>query len=177
VFTKDDARVREKLRVLQGDVLDVGCGQAPYAGEVSARYVGIDPDARAVAALQRKYPGRDLRCATIDDLPADARFDHVLVLRSWNHLPDAERAAAGLAERVRPGGTLLVVDNVAFGLARTPAQVRRARSSSASFEHFRNDDAEAAHRHFAATGLKLLERIDIHSSRSNQWLLHYERPV
>lgn len=172
VFTEDDARVRERLRSLRGDVLDVGCGQAPYAGEVAARYVGIDPDARAVDALRRRFPALDLRCGTIDDLPDDARFDHVLVLRSWNHL-DVE--AGRLVERVRPGGTLLVVDNVAFGLARTPAQSRRARASAAGFEHYRNDDAEAAHRRLEASGLKLLERIDITPERSNQWLLHYER--
>jgi MoaA/NifB/PqqE/SkfB family radical SAM enzyme/SAM-dependent methyltransferase len=177
VFTADDARVREKLRALEGDVLDVGCGNAPYADDLGGPgYVGIDPDADAIASLRRRHPELDLRCATLDDLPADACFDHVLVLRSWNHLPDPDLAATRLAARVRPGGTLLVVDNVAFGLARTPAQTHRARTSRARFEHFRNDDAAAAHRRLAVTGLQLVDRMDIDPARSNQWLLHYRRP-
>jgi MoaA/NifB/PqqE/SkfB family radical SAM enzyme/SAM-dependent methyltransferase len=178
VFTEDDARVRERLRALEGAVLDVGCGEAPYADDLARPgYVGIDPDAEAIAALRARFPDLDLRCATLDDLPPDASFDHVLVLRSWNHLPDPDRAAAHLAARVRPGGTLLVVDNVAFGLARTPAQVHRAHRSTARFEHFRNDDAAAAHRRLRGTGLELLDRIDIRPDRSNQWLLHYRRPA
>ena len=183
VFTRDDARVRALLDALRGDVLDVGCGHGPYddvlgplATSQQIRYVGIDPDRSAIASLRERRPWGELREGGLDDhLHDDERFDHVLVLRSWNHLPDAERAAMRLAGALRPGGVLTVVDNVAFGLARMPAQVRRARAGSSAFEHYRNDDADAAHRALGAAGLELVERFDVGPGTSNQWLLRYRK--
>lgn len=183
VFTRDDARVGAVLAGLRGDVLDVGCGHGPYddvlaplATAGSIRYLGIDPDVDAIDALRARRSWGELRQAELDDaLEPTRRFDHVLVLRSWNHLPDADRAAATLTEVLRPGGTLTVVDNVAFGLARTPGQTRRARTGGAMFEHFRNDDATAADRVLRGAGLELIERADVGPATSNQWFLHYRK--
>ena len=61
---------------------------------------------------------------------------------------------------LRPGGTFLVVDNVAFGLARTRTQTTRAERGAAGFEHYRNDDAGHAARTIeqaAAGALTLVE--------------------
>lgn len=178
-FTRDDARVRALLSGLTGTVVDVGCGEAPYAevfearaGEV--RYVGLDPDARRVEALRARWPWADLRVASAED-PTDLRADHVLVLRSWNHLRNPVRAVETFARMLRPGGSLLVVDNVAFGLVRGRAQARRAERGEAVFEHFRNDGAAEAHALIvrAAPGLSLVERRDVGPETSNQWLLRY----
>lgn len=183
VFTRDDARVRTILQRLRGDVLDVGCGEGPYddvlgprarSGEI--RYVGIDPDPSAIGALRVRRPWADLRVAGLSEIRRDEeRYDHVVVLRSWNHLPDAGRAAAALKAVLRPRGTLTVVDNVAFGLARTRRQTRRARASGAAFEHYRNDDAATAHRVLGGRELELLDRMDVGPKTSNQWLLRYRK--
>ncbi len=232
VFSRDDARVRAHLSALEGDVLDLGCGEAPYLdvlapliGRGTIAYLGVDPDGDALAAIARRAPDAELLCATAailsadlgaddvgaDDMGADdrrgaelpsaelpgaelrdpatdesaksaalgeRRFDHALILRAWNHLPDPRRAIRALARRLRPGGTLLLVDNVAFGLARTVAQGRRGESSSAAWEHYRNDDAAAAAAHVAAaeTDLVELERSEVGEATSNQWTLLYRRP-
>src|SRR6516164_7716598 len=84
-----------------------------------------------------------------------AAIDHVVLLRSWNHLADPQRALREIARVLRPGGTLTIVDNVAFGLARSARQSARAESSAARLEHYRNDTAADAHRLVAAT-LELL---------------------
>jgi MoaA/NifB/PqqE/SkfB family radical SAM enzyme/SAM-dependent methyltransferase len=183
-FGRDDARVRDIIGELAGDVLDVGCGEGPYddvlgplvkAGRV--RYVGLEPVAeRATAAGARRGWGQTV-VGRAEDVDADppARFDHVLVLRSWNHLADPARARDRLLAALRPGGTLTVVDNVAFGLARTRAQAARAEASPAGFEHYRNDDAADADRVIAAGPVTLLERRDVGPKTSNQWLLRYRR--
>lgn len=183
VFGRDDALVGERVRALAGDVLDVGCGEGRYGDALGAavaagriRYVGLDPDARAVESLAARWPWAELAVGRAEAPPVDGPFDHALVLRSWNHLEDPEAAAAALVARLRPGGTLLVVDNVAFGLARTPRQAERAERSSAAHEHYRNDDARDAHEVLAARGLELLERRDVGPDTSNQWLLRYRRP-
>jgi MoaA/NifB/PqqE/SkfB family radical SAM enzyme/SAM-dependent methyltransferase len=183
-FTRDDARVRELLGALEGDVLDIGCGEGPYedvwapratAGRV--RYVGIDPYAD-LSALRARWPWATLVRADAESFRFDTRFDHVLVLRSWNHLAEPHLVVERAIDALRPGGTLLVVDNVAFGLARTRAHTRRAEASEARFEHYRNDDAEAALRTIEATGgtrIERVERLDVAPGTANQWLLRFRR--
>jgi SAM-dependent methyltransferase len=181
-FTPDDARVREVLASLAGTVVDVGCGEGPYgdlferrAREGALRYVGLDPDARRIEALRARWPWADLRVASAED-PIDLRADHALVLRSWNHLRNPVRAVETFAGMLRPGGTLLVVDNVAFGLVRGRRHALAAERGPAVFEHLRNDDAAAAHARIAAVSprLRLVERRDVTAATSNQWLLRYE---
>jgi MoaA/NifB/PqqE/SkfB family radical SAM enzyme/SAM-dependent methyltransferase len=183
VFTRDDARVRELLASLSGDVLDLGCGEAPYADVVAPliesgriRYTGIEPDAARIESLRARLPGADLRVGTaesLDDVVADRQFDHVLLLRSWNHLRDPDTAIAAIARRVRPGGSVIVVDNVAFGLVRAKAQATRAEHGRAAFEHYRNDSAALAHARFERFGWSAIERFDVAPQTSNQWLLRY----
>lgn len=185
VFTRDDAHVRRLVSALSGDVLDVGCGEGPYedilgplAGEGRIRYTGLEPDPERVDRLRERWPWATLVTGTAEALdqvlvgPANG-FDHILVLRSWNHLRDPAMAVERLVAALRPGGTLVVVDNVAFGLARTRDQTSRAIHSTSAFEHYRNDDAGAAHALMSKQPLELIERRDVSSATSNQWLLRY----
>lgn len=182
-FTPDDARVREVLSGLSGDVVDVGCGEGPYGDILAARalagalrYVGLDPDAGRIAGLRARWPWADLRVASAED-PTDLRADHALVLRSWNHLRNPVRATETFAEMLRPGGSLMVVDNVAFGLVRGRREALAAERGPAVFEHFRNDGAAEAHAVIAraAPSLALIERRDVTPATSNQWLLRYTK--
>ncbi len=184
VFSRDDERVRQILATLTGDVLDVGCGEGPYddllgpavqAGRV--RYLGLEPDAELAARVRARRGWGQVRAVAAEDFDAPEQgFDHVLVLRSYNHLTDPRAVLAKLAACLRPGGTLTVVDNVAFGLARMPAQTQRARrSTTARWEHFRNDDAAAAAAVLADLGLSAVQRIDVAPGTANQWLVQFRR--
>ncbi len=189
VFGRDDALVRALLSTLGGRVLDVGCGEGPYddvlaplAREGRIAWVGLEPDAAACARLRVRRPWGEVREGTAETAALEpASFDHVLVLRSWNHLADPDAALSQLLPALRPGGTITVVDNVAFGLARTPAHARRAERSRAGFEHHRNDDAGAAAAHVAraadalAIPLDVLERREVGPATSNQWLIRWKR--
>ena len=184
VFSRDDTEVRSRLSALRGEVLDLGCGEGPYAdifaplatsGQI--RYLGVDPDRDAIARLRERWPWAELIVAGGEHLDIGERsFDHVLILRSWNHLREPERVLARLLARVRPGGSLTIVDNVAFGLARTREQTHRAERSRAAFEHYRNDTLlDAAHTlapFTAEFGLVELARLQAGPNTSNQWLLH-----
>lgn len=183
LFARDDERVRGLLGALAGRVLDVGCGEgaydellAPLATSGRIDYVGIDPDATRLARLRARRGWGAVCVGTAEALPLDdTRFDHVLLLRSWNHLRDPRRALARIVDVTAPGATVLLVDNVAFGLARTAAQASRAESSPAVFEHFRNDAAAAAQR--AAIGLPLrpVEAREVGPETSTEWLVRFER--
>lgn len=180
VFTRDDRRVREALEQLRGDVLDVGCGEGRYEDVVEprarqglVRWVGLEPDASRVAAMRVRAPWAEVRQGEAEDVNDEGRFDHVLVLRSWNHFHDPLRAARALARSLRPGGTLLVVDNLAYGLLRR--RPPKDPGPGAVWEHYRNDDAGRAHAVLSELPLELVERTDVVPGSSNQWLLRYRR--
>jgi len=177
VFERDDARTREILRGLRGNVLDIGAGDAPYAGELSdvASYLALDPDAERLGLLRARFPRAELLVGDVEALPADREFDHVVLLRSVNHLPDPTPALARAVGLLRTGGTLLMLDDVVFGLVRDAERAERAERRGALFEHHRNDSSEAAHARVAGLPLRLLERRDVGPGTSNQWLLHYQK--
>lgn len=183
VFARDDAIVLDHLRSLEGRVLDVGVGEGKYVAELEPKiragviaYVGIDPDGAHLARLAARHPAARFLAADVENLPKDLGvFDHVLILRSFNHLRDPRGAIAGLLGRLRRGGTLLVVDNVAFGLVRSAAHARRAEAApQAHFEHFRNDGAARAAERLAGLPLRLVDKRDVGPQTSNQWLLRFE---
>lgn len=115
--------------------------------------------------------------ANAEDLPADlGQFDHILALRSVNHFRDPSRVFESALAHLRPHGTLLLVDNVAFGLVRSRVHAARAESAPTNrLEHYRNDDAERCARRLAGKPVKLLLRHDVNPLTSNQWVLRYER--
>lgn len=191
VFTRDDARVREVLGDLEGAVLDLGCGDGPYEDVLGPRamaglisYVGIEPDAARVRRLRERWPWATVEEGRAEDLGQghpgpERRFDHVLALRSWNHFQDPAAAVAQIERCLAPGGTLTIVDNVAFGLARGARLAERAEGGPGAFEHYRNDDAGDAHRIVLGVlggSIELVERRDVGPTTSNQWLLRYRRP-
>jgi SAM-dependent methyltransferase len=186
VFGRDDARVIAILAGLSGRVLDVGCGDAGYLRALAERaaagvveYVCVDPDEARLALLASRFPFARFVAGRAEGLPADlGDFDHVLFLRSYNHLADPARALAAAVARLRPGGSLVLVDNVAFGLVRGAAHAARAEAAPGNqLEHYRNDGAAEADAIVRAASLsrplRLVERRDVGPETSNQWLLHY----
>jgi SAM-dependent methyltransferase len=184
VFTRDDRAVLEMLAGLSGRVLDLGCGEGPYLDALAQRaaeghitYVGVDPDPQRLAVLASRHPFARFVVGRAEELGEElGTFDHVLALRSVNHLEDPARAFGAAIGRLRPGGTLTLVDNVAFGLVRSRAHAARAQGAPENrFEHYRNDDAAQAARRLEGKPLRLLERRDVGRETSNQWMLRYER--
>ena len=141
-------------------------------------YVGLDPDPVRIAALRSRWPRAHLHVAEAESPPVGLpRPDHVLILRSWNHLRNPVQVLESFARSLPLGGTLTVVDNVAFGLVRPRAAARSAEDSAAVFEHLRNDGSAEAHALISQSLLRLalIERQDVGPATSNQWLLRYRR--
>ena len=113
------SRLSEVLSLTGGErALDVGTGTgalafalAPLVREV----VGVDVDAAMVERGRESAPPNvELQVADGERLPfADASFDLGCTLRTLHHTPGAARAVSELARVVRPGGTVLVVDQLA----------------------------------------------------------------
>jgi SAM-dependent methyltransferase len=84
--------------VTGGSVLDVGCGDRPYA-ELFPGATGFDVPGN---------PHADLH-GSLEAIPvADASFDVVLCLQVLEHVPDPAAAVRELHRVVRPGGRVLL---------------------------------------------------------------------
>jgi len=184
-FARDDAVVQRLVGQVDGDVLDVGCGDGRYgdilaAGAASGRlrYVGIDPEERRLERLAARWPWAEVHAVAAEDAAAlgSDRFDWVLILRSWNHLRDPDAALAALVPLLRAGGRLVIVDGVAFGVARSRTQAERSETSAAGFEHLRNHSAAEADQVVSRFGLARVERRDVSAASSCEWLLVYRAP-
>ncbi len=178
-FSTEEERLRRVLGDLRGIVVDLGCGHAPYADWLAPaaesgrlQYFGVEPDTAARQRLAERRPWAELSRG-LDQAPS--RVDHALLLRSINHLSEPKAVVADLVARLALGGTLLIVDNVAFGVVRTREQALRAETSPARFEHVNNASAQDIQRLLTDLPLELKEQHAVTPETSNQWMLRYER--
>lgn len=102
-------------------VLEAGCGvgaqTVPLArNSPDALVVGLDVSPSSLAEARRRIRQEGLTrvCLVRGDLfdPPFARgaFDHVFVCFVLEHLPDPGKALLALRERLRPGGTITVIE-------------------------------------------------------------------
>lgn len=95
--------IRRCLPFARGELLDVGCGEAPYRTMVSpavSRYVGVD------VARRSEWVRCCCSALALPFLPA--RFDTVFCTEVLEHLPDPRVALAEVYRVLRPGGCLIL---------------------------------------------------------------------
>jgi SAM-dependent methyltransferase len=114
-----DARLM-RLLALRGDerALDVGTGTGALAFALAPRVrdvMGVDSDPTMLDVARAAAPENvELLVADAQELPfGDFSFDVTGTLRTLHHVRRAEVAVAELARVTRPGGTILVVDQLA----------------------------------------------------------------
>ncbi len=117
-----EKRARDKvLRHLPGQpglrLLDVAIGDGVYLDWLPKDWpiVGIDVSTAQLAACRRRAGGRDLKLilGEAEDLPVgDGVFDAALSIGGFNYFNDPERSLREMVRAVRPGGTIVVSDEV-----------------------------------------------------------------
>lgn len=111
-----------------GAVLDVGCGTGSLSALLAAaghRVTGVDLAAGMIERARAKFAAAGLAGTfLVSDAAApstgDEKFDVVLARHLLWTLPDPEAALRGWVDRLRPGGTLLLVEG-RWGQAGEPA--------------------------------------------------------
>ena len=182
-FAAEERVLLAELAHLRGTIVDVGAGPIRYTATLApamaahqVRYIAVDPDQGVLRHSRTGLPGGIFLRGVGERLPlADGVADGVMLLRSYNHLVDVRQALSEARRILRPGGTLLLVDNVGFGLARTPTQLLRARAqplSKTQFEHYRDHNADDAVRELRRLGGLRVEAVyPVGPLASNQWLV------
>ena len=98
-------------------VLDVGCGNGYYRSQVRSffpekSYLGIDVSHELVDVAQRRHSGDGLRFERDDFFTGTQNrpFDVILLRFVLQHLDDFPAILAAAARRLRPGGSLFIVE-------------------------------------------------------------------
>jgi len=171
-FAPLESEARRLVGRLRGAVLEVGCGAVRFGDLLSARaragrlrYVGLDP--RLPAAPSR--PGLRLVRGDIEGFDApEASFDHVLLLRSYDHIRLPSVAFPRIRRLLRPGGRLSVVDGCAYALV---LPRRPPPAEPAELQHYRNHTSQEARSLLEAFGFSLVREVPVRPSGCNEWLL------
>ncbi|HEY3359898.1 MAG TPA: methyltransferase domain-containing protein, partial [Polyangia bacterium] len=183
-FRRDERWIAAWIGRLRGRVLDVGCGEqlykdvlAPLVRAGTIEYHGLDPDAPSIEALRRAVPEGHYTVGPIETYHHRPRyFDHILALRSLNHLVDVGEAFARMVELLRPMGTLLIAECTPFALLRESRQVDYAdRQPRAGHQHLRNWDSWDTLPLLRLLPLRTLYHRPITAQTNNQWVLHLLR--
>ncbi|MFZ0694639.1 MAG: methyltransferase domain-containing protein, partial [Alphaproteobacteria bacterium] len=93
-------------------MIDVGCGggfMAEAMRRLGGRAIGIDISPRAIAYARNHFPSVDFTCEILEDFQNRGRmFDFVYCSEVIEHVANAERFAAALAQICRAGGYLFI---------------------------------------------------------------------
>jgi SAM-dependent methyltransferase len=184
-YAREEAWIVAYVRRLRGRVLDVGCGEQLYRDELApllrvaaVDYHGLDPDEPSLRHVRAALPEGRFSLGGIESFRGTpASYDHILCLRSLNHVFDMDEAMGRMAELLKPGGRLLLVETTPFALLRNPAQVAAAdQAPRAGHQHFRNVASEDVLPFARRRGLRVLHHQPIGRAATNQWILLLGRP-
>ncbi len=182
-FGREEAWIAKYVAALQGRVLDVGCGEQLYRDEIIPRvrsgiveYHGLDPDEHSLASVRAVLPEGRYYAGGIEDFNGvPSSYDEILCLRSLNHVTDLDEALARMAELLKPGGRLLLVECTPFAMLRHPQQVAAAdRAPRAGHQHFRNVCSEEVIPLARRRALRVVQHHPASLQTTNEWILLLE---
>jgi 2-polyprenyl-3-methyl-5-hydroxy-6-metoxy-1,4-benzoquinol methylase len=183
-FARQETWIANYVAGLRGRVLDVGCGEQLYRDALgplvrsgTVQYTGLDPDEPSLAVIRAALPEGRFHLTGIEDYrDQPASYDHVLCLRSLNHVRDVDEALARMASLLKPGGQLLIVECTPFAMLRGAEQVRAAdRAPRAGHQHFRNVASDEVLPFARRRSLDVIEHQPAGLHSTNEWILLLQR--
>lgn len=160
-------------------VLEVGAGigaNTPYLNRGAAEWVCLEPDAKMAALLAAgvkagAIPASRTIAGTIADLPPTASFDSIVYIDVLEHIEDDAGELALAAQRLHPGGELIMVG---------PAHSWLFSEFDKSIGHFRRYSPRSVRRlrcsKLELISVKQLDVVGILASAANRLALRQATP-
>lgn len=114
-------RLRGHLPATEGRVLDLGCGvgatMVRLARATDAHVTGVTISSLQAKLGQRRFVAQgvadrcEIACLDFADLPAEPRYHAMVGIESIVHSPSVAELLPTLAERLHPGGRLILCDD------------------------------------------------------------------
>jgi 2-polyprenyl-3-methyl-5-hydroxy-6-metoxy-1,4-benzoquinol methylase len=144
---------------VRGAVLEVGAGIGTFTSRLvdagAAAVTAVEPDPACATTLQRRFAAESRVNVVRDELPdlpvlaeRGLTFDLIVCQNVLEHIDDDQRAVAGMAARLRPGGMLDLL---------LPAHPRLFGSLDREYEHRRRYTRRRAELLLGAAGLEVVE--------------------
>jgi 2-polyprenyl-3-methyl-5-hydroxy-6-metoxy-1,4-benzoquinol methylase len=100
-----EQRLRAASGHLRGRILDVGCGVGALAPLCSAGdYVGVDQDPASIDLARQRHSGYRFEAS----IPADERFDVIVLLAVIEHVPDPAGFLRPMVDCLAEGGCFVL---------------------------------------------------------------------
>jgi len=181
LFRKAENLFLAELEKISGRVLDVGCGAVRSQGvigrlleEKRIEYFAIEPNPplSLLDFLERHCISANLFASQVEHYEAQPEsFDWILLLCSYNHLYDIGAAFRAMHSWLKPGGHMLLLENIAYGVLRRRDVWEKISSieGPACFEHYHNHTSQEALKNVLAAGFSLVSEIPVSCDTANQW--------
>ncbi len=180
LFGKSEKILKSILNNIRGDILDIGCGSINLYGDIikkktskgQIRYTGIDKSKDDIYKIKVNFKSTinvSFRHISVEKF----RFEHydiIMLLRSINHIKDTKWLLQKCIKHLKPGGNLIIVDNIPYGLVRRNRV--EIKYSKRYFEHFHNYDSDDIV-NMTNISLRLIRHDKITRETANQWIVNY----
>jgi SAM-dependent methyltransferase len=161
------------LKEIKGRILDVGCGKPLFPDILSRKIAWGEIEYLGVDNVQEYVGEIKVEVSKFEDFCWDGTpFDHVMMLRSYNHFMDPRIVLEKAAALLKPGGFLHIFENGLFALLNKNVSNDASDFIQPRYQHYRN--------HYSEDLLKLLPficnfEVVSHSmitpGNANQWFL------
>ncbi len=113
-------RIRKVLPWLEGDVLDMGCGEATileFAGDSIASYCGVEHTEESLRSLRQRYPQHTFLCADLDQdsITTDRRFDTILMVAVVEHIYNQKHLFDEVLAKLSDRGRIVITSPTPLG--------------------------------------------------------------
>lgn len=186
LFEEGEVYLRNILRRLSGNILDIGCGSNLRYRDILLKntrissYIGVDPSKDAIRSGRENFKERKEFTFINSEIEKtitrmkNIKFDLILLLRSINHIRDTKRLLQECMELSNNDGRIVIVDNIPFGLIRRRDIIEKIKDDQRHkfhFEHYHNFRSTDIISILYSIGLKIMIHRPVLPTSANQWIV------
>ncbi len=103
------------IKLEDSNILEIGCGEGIFgkllAKNTSKRYLGIDPNRKAVLIAKKNCPKNAVfKIGRAEKIPSKNKFEVVFFTFSWHFISDFNKSISELQRVLNPKGVIVIIE-------------------------------------------------------------------